>query len=74
MIEPTLTEERLVKMGLTSYERQLLVPAMTNDCLIGSVEYCLKNVTLIGRVGFPVTYEEALINTYVPELLRRLQQ
>lgn len=66
--------EQLCLVGLNSYEKQALIPCMDNELLEKEINSCLKNVTSIKRtqIGLTSTYEEALINLYIPELLKRL--
>lgn len=58
---------------LNSYEREVLLPALTNDLFIEVTEYSLRNCAepLHGRPT--VTYDESVIDRYAPEALRRLK-
>lgn len=67
-----VTREEYEFMRMNSYEREVLVPRLSDEALIVAVEQCLKNC---GRVRTPaVTYNDAMVALYGPELLRRLKE
>lgn len=76
--ERCLTKERfeqLVKSeaGLNSYERQVIVECMDNECLLTQLKNCMQN-TSIPRDDVPSTYDAALRYLYLPELIKRLKE
>jgi hypothetical protein len=57
-------------MRLNSYEREFLVPYLTDELLISQVEYYTKNSERHSRA----TYDGQLQDVLVPELLKRLKR
>lgn len=69
-----ITLEEYKDLRTNSYERKLLVEKLNNEALEYSIDLCMKNTSVPNYSSFvPTTYEEALIHTYIPELLRRLK-
>lgn len=62
--------------GLNSWERELLLPLMSNELFLSELEYCLKNCSPNHQSeSHPAaTYDEAIVYRYVPELVRRLKE
>jgi hypothetical protein len=56
-----------------SYERSLLTEHLSNEVLISFTKAALNNCARPHGI-VPSTYDEAVINAYVPELLRRLEE
>lgn len=55
---------------MNSYERQILMPNLSNRALRHVVKNMLDNCTPSGMV--PVTYDDAIIGVIMPILLERL--
>ena len=69
-----ITLEEYKDLRANSYERKLLTEKLNNEALEYSINLCMKNTSVPNHASFvPTTYEEVLIHTYVPELLRRLK-
>jgi hypothetical protein len=69
-----ITLEEYKDLRANSYERKLLTEKLSNEALEYSINLCMKNTIVPNHASFvPVTYEETLIHTYVPELLKRLK-
>lgn len=69
-----ITLEEYKELRANSYERKLLIEKLDNEALEYSIDLSMKNTSVPNHASFvPTTYEEALIHTYVPELLRRLK-
>lgn len=71
-----VTWEEYEKLFMNSWEREFIVPALTNDCLRRVVEnHILPNITQIetSRYRLASTYEESLLIHYLPSMLKRLQ-
>lgn len=67
----TLAEWR--ELRLNSWERQYLYPRLTVEALADVVRYSINNCSrLYGSVAS--TYDEIVIHTFAPELLRRLEE
>lgn len=63
----TLTE--VTGLQCNSWEWEHLYPAMTDEAFTGCVQHALNNCA---RGPSPcTTYDEAVVNVYAPELLRR---
>lgn len=61
-------------IAANSYERKLLIEKLDDEAFEYALNQCLKNTSVPDHDSFvPVTYDEALIHTYIPELLRRLK-
>lgn len=70
--DKSVTLDDLKKMDKTTYTRTQIPPKLTDEALIQIAE---NYVTQCSGTGYPfVTYEEALIHTIVPELLKRLKE
>lgn len=69
-----ITLEEYKDLRANSYERKLLTQKLSNEALEYSIDLSMKNTNVPNHASFvPTTHEEALIHTYVPELLRRLK-
>lgn len=68
----TMTYEEYCELKLNSQCRHLLIPGMSNDCLYKHLADIMANCT-IRRTEEPVTYEEALFNSILPELMERFR-
>lgn len=66
----TLAEWRDLRMN--SYEQELLIPKLTDEALIYTVDHMAKNCQIDQRRPF-TTYDNAMIGLIVPELIRRLE-
>jgi hypothetical protein len=67
-----ITVEEYEKIRCNSYERDLLIPALTDEAFEKEVQRTLDNCT--PPRGSPVsTYDEAMIGLYGPELLKRFR-
>ena len=66
----------LTKDGASSYDRKVLFWYMTTPCLIQEIQNLMK----LGQIGetpdyhLEHTYNDAILKTYLPELLRRLEE
>lgn len=74
----TITWRRIKEAGMNSYERELMYPLLGIPDLIECCEYAVKNTSTSPpyRKDFgpvPGTYEEALIHTFMPLLLKALR-
>jgi len=70
----TMTYQEWTGLALNSQMRHLLVKAMDDECLANATAMCAKNCTSIRKSEEPTTYEEALVSSYLPELLARLME
>ena len=59
--------------GMTSWEREEIVPYMDDDCLIHRIEHCLENCKQKYRSGPCSTYDESIVYLWMPEIIKRLQ-
>lgn len=62
----------LQNRGLNSFEREALMPLLSDEALIEDIEYCLKNCSSRSRRPC-VTYDDALVELYVPLLIERFK-
>ena len=70
----TISLNEYKNIAANSYERKLLIEKLDDEAFEYSLNQCLKNTSVPDHAPFvPVTYDEALIHTYIPELLRRLK-
>lgn len=68
----SVTPEIHKTMRMNSYAREDLPPKLTDEALIQNAEHYLSNCT---RTRIPCsTYDEAIIHTIMPELIRRLKE
>jgi hypothetical protein len=68
----SVTSEMKKDMRMNSYAQDDLPPKLTTEALIDTATYYLSHCT---KPRFPcVTYDEGLINTLVPELIKRLEE
>jgi len=63
-----ITWDEWESMWLNTYERALLIPALTDDALI---KHCERMLVHCDKT--PSTYDGAVCGTIVPELLNRLR-
>ena len=69
--DKTVSSEMRTDMRMNSYAQDELPPKLTDEALINETKSYLKQC---GRSQYPcVTYEEALIHTILPELLKRFE-
>lgn len=67
-----VTPAELAELRMNSWEREALVPAMTDEALAGQFEYTLNNCSI--QWSRPCsTYDEALVALFAPELLKRFK-
>lgn len=70
--DKSVTPDDLKKMDKTTYIRTQIPPKLTDEALIQTAENYIMQCS---KSGYPfITYEEALIHTIVPELLKRLKE
>lgn len=68
----TVTTEMKNRMSMNTYAKDELPPKLTDETLIQTAEYYLSHCS---KPIFPcTTYDEALIHTIVPELIKRLKE
>lgn len=66
-----VTSVELSELRCNSWEWEALIPAMTDEALVGRAEYAFSNSA---RVRSPAsTYDEAIVSVYAPELVKRLK-
>lgn len=61
-------------LRLNSWERHLLLPLVTDAVLLGQLNMAMGNISMKPKTQYshpPATYEESLMTTLVPELLKR---
>lgn len=71
-----VSHKQYQELRMNSFERKYLIPFLEREALINTIEYCLSQCCEDNKGSFacPVTYNEALINDLVPELIKRLKQ
>lgn len=69
--DATLTTDDLKHVPMTTYAREKIPPKLDDETLIQTAEKYAKQVTQIHHPA--VTYEEALLHTILPELIKRLK-
>jgi hypothetical protein len=68
----TLEENESIRCN--SYEREALIPVLTDEAFCKTMQYALNNCSvLVHRRPFS-TYDEAVIGLHAPELLKRFQR
>jgi hypothetical protein len=73
--QQVVTHKEWEGLRANTYERTILVPLMDDELLIQQIEKCIEQ-TSIPEYNFarpPVTYDQAIIGLYLPELLRRFR-
>lgn len=66
-----ITSEEFRSLRMNSYERDAMVPALSDEALLVVTEYALGQAS---RIPSPATtYENAIVGLYAPELLKRLR-
>lgn len=69
--DQAVTPADLKLMPMTTYAREKLPPKMTDEALLQIAEKYSANVTQMHQPA--VTYEEMLIHSVLPELIKRLK-
>ena len=70
-----VTSEELAGHAFNSWDWEALVPALTDEALLGVVEHATLNSSPKVRQDLPcLTYDEAMAHLYGPELARRLRE
>lgn len=67
-----VTLEELSNLRINSWERDALVPVMTNEALIDRAEYAVANCFVTRERPF-CTYNQAVEGLFAPELIKRLK-
>lgn len=68
----SITVEENESIACNSYERQAMIPALTNEAFLKQMRYCLGQC---GYVATPATtYDDAIKGVYAPELLKRFDK
>lgn len=67
-----VTRAEIAELRCNSWEWELLVPAMTDEALAQRVRHALDNSAHHKRPC--TTYDQAIVELYAPELLRRFQR
>lgn len=68
-----ITEAEDAELRCNSYERQAMVPALTDEALLWRMRHCVANCFFSQRVPAS-TYNKALGTVYVPELIARFER
>jgi hypothetical protein len=66
----SLEEYRALRMN--SYDREALIPKLSDEALLWDIEYALENVG--HQRSPPETYNEAIIGQYMPEMVKRFRR
>jgi hypothetical protein len=68
-----ITWKEYQKMSMNSFERDIIRKNMDNDALCRETIWCISNC---GKSFYsvPSTYDEAVIYTLAPELIKRLRK
>lgn len=66
-----VTPAELAELRCNSWEREHLVPAMTDEAFVTDMEHVMANCGLRKRPY--VVYDEAVVGLHAPELLRRFK-
>lgn len=70
--DKSVTSEMKSKMRMHSYAQEDLPPKLTDEALIDTVKHYVNNCS---RPSYPcTTYNEAVIHSLVPELIKRLEE
>ena len=70
-----VTSEELAGHAFNSRDWEALVPALTDEALLGVVEHAMRNSRTKVRQDLPcLTYDETMVHLYGPELVRRLRE
>ena len=60
------------EMRMNSYERAFLLPYFSDEVLLQMIEYARRNSST-RSYPVPVTYNDAIIDAYMPELMKRFR-
>lgn len=69
--DETITPNMLKNMHMTINARSAMPPKMTDDALIETAEQYLKQCTPTDHAA---TYDQAIIHSIVPEMIKRLKE
>jgi hypothetical protein len=67
-----ITLDEYKEMRMNSYERKFLLPYFSDEVLFHVMEHARQNSSNPGR-AISVTYDESIINDYMPELKARYE-
>lgn len=69
-----VTLDEYMALWMNSWEREALLPHLSDEALIYVVELCIKHCSPVHPHRPAATYDEKIIGRLVPELLKRLKE